>query len=82
MKEELSINVLYVDDEENNLIAFKASFRRYFNVFTALSADEAKVLLNRHEISILITDQRMPGTKLPSCWRTWLEYIQIKLEFY
>ncbi|RZK78266.1 MAG: response regulator, partial [Pedobacter sp.] len=29
------INILYVDDEVHNLNAFKASFRRTFNVFTA-----------------------------------------------
>lgn len=57
-----NITVLYVDDEENNLIAFKASFRRDFTVYTAISADEAKVILADKEIQILITDQRMPGT--------------------
>lgn len=62
MSSDLNINVLYVDDEENNLKAFKASFRRYFNVFTAISADEAQKTLAENEIHVLITDQRMPGT--------------------
>lgn len=62
MSQESNINVLYVDDEENNLQAFKASFRRTFNVFTAISADEGKKILAQHEIHVLITDQRMPGT--------------------
>lgn len=62
MNENLEVNVLYVDDEENNLMAFKASFRRYFNVFTAISADDAKHVLVANEIHVLITDQRMPGT--------------------
>jgi len=62
MSEETSINVLYVDDEENNLQAFKASFRRFFTVFTAISADEGKKVLAENEIHVLITDQRMPGT--------------------
>lgn len=62
MSEEKVINVIYVDDEENNLLAFKAAFRRDFNVFTALSADEAQVTLNANEIHVLITDQRMPNT--------------------
>ncbi|MDB5272388.1 MAG: response regulator with CheY-like receiver, AAA-type ATPase, and DNA-binding domain [Chitinophagaceae bacterium] len=56
------IHVLYVDDEENNLNAFKASFRRDFKVYTAISADDAKVILKETEIHVLITDQRMPGT--------------------
>ncbi len=62
MSEENVINVLYVDDEENNLTSFRAAFRRDFTVFTAISADEAKKILNENEIHVLITDQRMPGT--------------------
>ena len=62
MDTDKKINVLYVDDEENNLNAFKASFRRYFNIHTALSAAEANIILNENEIHVLITDQRMPGT--------------------
>lgn len=62
------INVLYVDDEKNNLKPFIATFRRYFNVFTALSAKEAETILdNVKDIHVLITDQRMPvklGTEL------------------
>ena len=61
------INVLYVDDEDNNLVSFKAGFRRYFNVFTALSAKKAENILSKKDIHILITDQRMPvksGTEL------------------
>jgi response regulator RpfG family c-di-GMP phosphodiesterase len=38
MEQDNQISVLYVDDEENNLIAFKASFRRDFKIYTALSA--------------------------------------------
>jgi response regulator RpfG family c-di-GMP phosphodiesterase len=62
MSEESAIHVLYVDDEENNLQAFKASFRRHFNVFTAISAEDGKKILAENEIHVLITDQRMPGT--------------------
>src|ERR1700748_3348715 len=62
MTADSKINVLYVDDEENNLNAFKASFRRHFNIYTALSAADATVILNENEIHVLITDQRMPGT--------------------
>jgi response regulator RpfG family c-di-GMP phosphodiesterase len=62
MSDQPNINVLYVDDEENNLLAFKASFRRHFTVFTAISADEGKKILAENEIHVLITDQRMPGT--------------------
>lgn len=54
------IRLLYVDDEQNNLTAFKATFRRDFKVFTAISAAEGKKILDEEEIHILITDQRMP----------------------
>lgn len=56
------INVLYVDDEIDNLNAFTAYFRRHFNVFTAESAMEGKKILENKEnnIQIVLTDQRMP----------------------
>lgn len=54
------IHILYVDDEQNNLTAFKATFRRDFTVYTAISAEEGKKLLENETVHILITDQRMP----------------------
>lgn len=54
--------VLYVDDEANNLVSFKANFREYFEVYLAASAYEAKAILENHEIHIIITDQLMPST--------------------
>lgn len=62
-----AINVLYVDDEANNLQSFAAAFRRDFTVFTALSAKDAELILSSNDIHVLITDQRMPvktGTEL------------------
>lgn len=57
-----NINVLYVDDEVNNLVGFKANFRRHYNIFTAISAKEAELVLAANEIHVLITDQKMPET--------------------
>jgi response regulator RpfG family c-di-GMP phosphodiesterase len=54
------INVLYIDDEVHNLQAFKASFRRDFNVFTADSAQKALEVLKDYEVHVIISDQRMP----------------------
>ncbi|AMR30117.1 two-component system response regulator [Mucilaginibacter sp. PAMC 26640] len=54
------INVLYVDDEANNLFSFKATFRIKHHVLTALSGDEALKILANNEIDVIITDQRMP----------------------
>ena len=52
--------VLYVDDEEHNLMAFKAAFRRQFTVHTSTSGRSALGILRQHHIPIVITDQRMP----------------------
>jgi signal transduction histidine kinase len=54
------IKVLYLDDELNNLVAFKAGFRTLFTVYTANNVMEALQLLNTHEIHVIISDQRMP----------------------
>jgi PAS domain S-box-containing protein len=53
-------HILYVDDEEDNLVVFKSAFRRDYNVHTALSAKEGLKILKREDIKVLITDQRMP----------------------
>lgn len=53
-------NILYVDDETNNLTAFVATFRRQFNVFTATSGREGMDIMRHNNIQIVITDQRMP----------------------
>lgn len=60
---EQKIKVLYVDDEVNNLVAFKANFRQLFQIFTASSAQEATDILDKEDIHVILTDQRMPGVK-------------------
>jgi len=52
--------VLYVDDEENNLISFRASFRHNYDVFTASNAETGINILRKEHVPIIITDQRMP----------------------
>ncbi|PWJ57333.1 response regulator receiver domain-containing protein [Dyadobacter jejuensis] len=54
------VNVLYVDDEINNLNSFKAAFRREFNVMIATSGAEGLEILAKNTIHVIITDQRMP----------------------
>ena len=53
-------NILYVDDEENNLNSFRAALRRDYNVFTALSGEEGMEILSKNDIHVVVTDQRMP----------------------
>ncbi|WP_256009974.1 response regulator [Desertivirga xinjiangensis] len=55
------ITVLYVDDEHNNLMSFKATFRLKYNVLIALSGDEAMEILKQKHVDVIITDQRMPN---------------------
>ncbi|WP_439481887.1 hybrid sensor histidine kinase/response regulator [Cyclobacterium plantarum] len=55
------INVLYIDDEDNNLNSFKAALRRDFKVHTALDAEEGLKIAETREFEVVIADQRMPG---------------------
>lgn len=55
------IKVLYVDDEMNNLIGFKASFRLHYNILIAQNNKEALEQLTKHQdIRVIFSDQRMP----------------------
>lgn len=60
MEHSQKINILYVDDEVNNLNSFKAAFRRDFNVLLASSGQEGLAILASHTVHVIITDQRMP----------------------
>jgi len=57
-----TVRVLYIDDEENNLHAFKASFRRQYEIYTAISAAEGLKILQSVSIQVIIADQKMPNT--------------------
>jgi len=52
--------ILYVDDEEHNLISFKAALRRDFNVYTAISPESAQEFLDKEDLKVVLSDQRMP----------------------
>src|SRR5436853_7768040 len=57
--------ILYVDDEEMSLKYFTRAFRNKFRILSAANAQEGYRLLEQHrdEISLVMTDQRMPGEK-------------------
>lgn len=55
------IKVLYVDDERLNLLAFRASFRKEFKVILAENAVEGLEYLEKEEIPVVISDQKMPN---------------------
>jgi C4-dicarboxylate-specific signal transduction histidine kinase len=58
----MSVKVLFVDDDEANLIVCEAACAGDFEVLTATSAEAAMAHMRREEVGVIIADQRMPGT--------------------
>lgn len=55
------IKVLYIDDEQNNLNGFKATFRFDYTILIAATTEKAKEYLrDNKDIKIILCDQRMP----------------------
>jgi two-component system, sensor histidine kinase and response regulator len=67
------IRILFVDDEENNLVSFNAFFRREYEVYTAPNAAAALKILDKVPADIIIADQRMPAT-------TGIEFLEKTLQ--
>lgn len=53
-------DILYVDDENSNLVVFEATFEDDFRIHIAHSAAEALQLIEELPIPVVIADQRMP----------------------
>lgn len=56
-----SFDVLVVDDEEDNLDAFRFSFRKTFTLHYALGGAQALDRLDSLDAAVIVSDQRMPG---------------------
>ncbi len=54
-------HILYVDDEKQNLVSFRATFRKDYHIHLAQSGKEAIELLRNQTVDLIISDQRMPG---------------------
>jgi DNA-binding NtrC family response regulator len=52
--------VLVVDDESDNLDAFRFNFGRSFKLLLASSGEEALALARQEDVAAIVTDQRMP----------------------
>jgi CheY-like chemotaxis protein len=64
VKKKKKPKLLVVDDEPDNLDLLYRTFRREFQVFKAESgADALKILTEEGEVSVIISDQRMPEMK-------------------
>lgn len=57
----MNYTILAVDDEPANLRMLERLFRKEHRVLTANSGEEALALLQKEQVSLIITDQRMPG---------------------
>lgn len=57
----MDYKIMIVDDEPANLRLLERLFRQEYKVITAGSGEEALELLEQHDTSLLITDQRMPN---------------------
>jgi len=54
-------SVLYVDDEEINLLLFSANFEEDYNVIVASSGKEALNIIDKNpDINIIVSDIKMP----------------------
>ncbi|MBN1185419.1 MAG: sigma-54-dependent Fis family transcriptional regulator [Bacteroidales bacterium] len=54
------MKILYVDDEPSNLLTFRVSFRKWFEIVVSSNPLEALKLAEDPEVMVCITDQRMP----------------------
>ena len=53
--------ILVVDDEQDNLDAFRFVFRKAFTLTYAQGGEQALSLLDTFDPAVIVTDQRMPG---------------------
>lgn len=77
---EIPPSVLYVDDDRANLLAFRAIAEPQYAVVTARSGEEAlRVLEQRQDFAVLLSDQRMPGLSgIDLCERVHAAYPDIE----
>lgn len=54
-------SILCVDDEVDNVDALERLFRKKYNVLKATSGAEALKLMKSENVSLIVTDQRMPN---------------------
>jgi len=52
--------VLLLDDEHNNLLAFRATFKNRYRVLTAGTIKEAMNIIDNEDVDVFISDERMP----------------------
>ncbi|MBV2228004.1 MULTISPECIES: hybrid sensor histidine kinase/response regulator [Sphingobacterium] len=57
-----NFEVLYIDDEYNNLVGFKAALRFHYDIHIASNTTDAEnILMTNPNIRVIFCDQKMPG---------------------
>ncbi len=67
--------ILCVDDEIDNVEALERIFRKKYAVLKATSAAEGLALLKKNNVSLIISDQRMPK-------KTGVEFLKESIEYH
>ncbi len=57
---EIKPSLIYLDDEEINLILFREMFKKDFDIFTTTSPNDAIDYVKSHDLDYILTDQLMP----------------------
>jgi two-component system response regulator HupR/HoxA len=78
--------VLVVDDEVRSQDAMRRTLEEDFTVLTASGADDARQQLERHEVNVILCDQRMPGLTgvlfLKEVRERWPDIVRIVISGY
>ncbi|GAB4355013.1 MAG: sigma-54 dependent transcriptional regulator [Gammaproteobacteria bacterium] len=78
--------ILVVDDEVRSQETLRRTLEEEFEVLTASSADEAREILERDWVHVILCDQRMPGTDgvtfLREVREKWPEIVRIIISGY
>jgi two-component system response regulator HupR/HoxA len=78
--------VLLVDDEVRSQESMRRTLDEDFQILTASDADAARVLLERHAVTVILCDQRMPGQSgvdfLKEVRERWPEVVRIVISGY
>jgi signal transduction histidine kinase len=55
------VQILYIDDEAENLRGFQFLYKKFYKIYIATSAEDGfSILENNSQIKLIIADQRMP----------------------
>ncbi|NML15717.1 sigma-54-dependent transcriptional regulator [Azohydromonas caseinilytica] len=78
--------VLVVDDEARSREAMRRTLDEEFHILEASQAEEARALMERHEVAVILCDQRMPGVSgvefLKEARQRWPEAVRIIVSGY